>query len=869
MKDLAGYINEKFGIECTPGRKRDCPNCGHSTFSLKRDGSVAKCFHPSCLFVLTPGHIDKKPSLHKLLSELQQEWHKNLLSPSTHCQKAAWDYLTGERAISKEIIEGASIGIVPQYQDILTSLAPMLEELRKAPERKQPGRPKKGAFNPNEYADWLEEQGQALEKCISKAAGWLAFFYMDGRGRYCSIHFRKPYTKNFMTFKPKAMGLFGADLFVRSESKKGSELDRYGVVVEGEFDCMTIQTTLVNAGKTPALVVATGGTSLVDMDTLKSAIPKPVICQDRDGAGDQYVKNIAAEMNCEVCAPPPPSKDIDDFLRGFKDDHKGAYKALISVIKSRKPILKPLDKVKEQINELRCGLMPGAPKGEIMQRHEIDQKVAETIIDEMSLRGQFLRDGDIGFYISKETDNLSEIEPGNKTLTSLLNQCGINATEPLFKFVIEEIYQHAIRYGDSTTVHHFSHLKISEGGQATLYIAAAGNRMVRINRDTTEYVSNGTDGVMFISTVENAPGDIPLEEDCKSHLLDSLILDKVPFSTDNLLIEESRFLLKCWIFMLFYRELLPHKPILALIGSMGSGKTTTMQIIGELLFGTSWDVTPVSRKEGDFDTLMSNKILVVLDNLDEKIGWINDKLAVLATGGKISKRLFYTTNRMVEYPIIACVGITSRTPHFRRNDVADRLLILKTDSLHDSHTEAFRSSKDFIDDVRSNRKKLWSEILRLCQSILVVIDEIDLRSIIVPSARTQDFARFSVIAGRAWSCEEMAMGVWSKVKSIQREFTAGQDPFVQVMDIWVTEHPGLEVDSGTLAEALSKIAERETIDWPYSSGKSIGQKVRNMMVELREIFKVSVRKGAAKQALYTFCLKESSASESDSGAIPE
>jgi hypothetical protein len=209
---------------------------------------------------------------------------------------------------------------------------------------------------------------------------------------------------------------------------------------------------------------------------------------------------------------------------------------------------------------------------------------------------------------------------------------------------------------------------------------------------------------------------------------------------------------------------------------------------------------------------------------------------VAATGGVIKLRKLYSDNKEITYPIIACLALTSRTPYFRRGDVADRLLLLEVESLHDHPDLAFKSNLDFLSHVASNRTELWAELLSLCQAVLGVIDRTDLSSILVRNARMQDFARFTVIVGMALSCETMAHGVWSKLKSVQREFSQGQDPFLPVFAIWVEENPGKEVDSKTLAEGLREVADRDGIEW----------------VELNENFEVQERKGATNQAFYRF-----------------
>ena len=117
--------------------------------------------------------------------------------------------------------------------------------------------------------------------------------------------------------------------------------------------------------------------------------------------------------------------------------------------------------------------------------------------------------------------------------------------------------------------------------------------------------------------------------------------------------------------------------ILALIGDKGSGKTFALQRIGQVVIGPGFDVVSLSREERDFDALVTNSPMVAFDNVDSGPAWLENRLATLATGGQIGRRELYTTNRQVTFPIKAFAAVTSRTPPFRRDDVAERLLPIR------------------------------------------------------------------------------------------------------------------------------------------------------------------------------------------------
>lgn len=71
--------------------------------------------------------------------------------------------------------------------------------------------------------------------------------------------------------------------------------------------------------------------------------------------------------------------------------------------------------------------------------------------------------------------------------------------------------------------------------------------------------------------------------------------------------------------------------------------------MGILLFGSQYDVNSLPGKPEDFDTLVTNNHLVVFDNVDSGKSWLNDKLALVATGQTVEKRRLYTDNESVKF----------------------------------------------------------------------------------------------------------------------------------------------------------------------------------------------------------------------------
>ncbi|MFH1676751.1 MAG: hypothetical protein ABIC40_06965 [bacterium] len=475
----------------------------------------------------------------------------------------------------------------------------------------------------------------------------------------------------------------------------------------------------------------------------------------------------------------------------------------------------------------------------------------------------------MGYYLDRITRGLIDLGQAGLDLESILSRYGLNPTEKIFNYVAADLFRNAVEQGTDVKVHHFAHLSLPTDGEPILYIATENNYVRRITRNTNVLVDNGTDGVLFLSSKYTAPFDIPDELVSDNGLIRSLILDKIPFDMESLTREESEILLLGEIFALLMRDAIPDtKPIFAFIGEKGSGKTTAVRMFGRTLYGPTWDVIDITEKVRDFDTLISTDDFVCFDNADENVKWLNNKFAIAASGGKVVRNVLYKTHQQAEYPIISMIAATSRTPCFRRDDVADRLVVLNTIRLERPDQSDFNA--DVLDEVLSKRKELWGELIYHIQAILKVLHEPDWRSIQVRGARLQGFARFTVVVARALGCEKIAYKAWEKMKVVQREFAIEGEVLFDVLSEWVPVNQGREVTAGELAPELAGIAKNHKLDWPYNNGKSLGQKLSHLMADLKDIFDMSFCNcPTKKQMIYTFRPKGEPGINFDSGSIPE
>jgi hypothetical protein len=217
---VSQILREQYHIEAQPGAKIACPFCHHHTLSIKRDDTLAKCFHASCSRFLTV-HGAGAPdtiALSSVLAEIYYDFHQELLHlKDVAYTDNAYRYLVSDRKIHPRVVEDAMLGAIPGEYDLDTKFAPLIDSIQvpTTPPPKSRGRPPKfRERTPEERRQWVIDQREKLRECLLKHAGWLAFFHTDTSHHIASIRFRKPGTRYFTYFKPyQAGGLFGHGLF--------------------------------------------------------------------------------------------------------------------------------------------------------------------------------------------------------------------------------------------------------------------------------------------------------------------------------------------------------------------------------------------------------------------------------------------------------------------------------------------------------------------------------------------------------------------------------------------------------------------------------------------------------------------------------
>jgi hypothetical protein len=313
---------------------------------------------------------------------------------------------------------------------------------------------------------------------------------------------------------------------------------------------------------------------------------------------------------------------------------------------------------------------------------------------------------------------------------------------------------------------------------------------------------------------------------------------------------EQELLFGSWLHSIFFPELFPTRPLVAMIGEKGSGKTSVLRRLGQLLFGPSFDVMQLTQDPKDFDAAVTTDAFVVVDNADTELSWLPDRLAIAATGGTIKRRRLYTTNDLVEYPVSAFVGITSRTPHFVREDVADRLLLFWVDRM-----ELFRAEGSLREQLAAERNQLMTELVGELQVVLRAL-ELNRQKRYDVTFRMADFGQFVLKVADANGRLPEAESMFRRLANEQLAFSVQDDPVIEMLDLWLLSpaNVGCELTTGDLFHRLKMHAGllQPPREFEIKSAIAFGKKLQELKGTLRDLFGASERPGRAGTRWWTF-----------------
>lgn len=474
------------------------------------------------------------------------------------------------------------------------------------------------------------------------------------------------------------------------------------------------------------------------------------------------------------------------------------------------------------------------------------KKMAELAINTMREAGEFVHTKGGGlWFLNRQSGRPVLIASHSEWLNTYLSTTfGFNYTEQEHKYVVQELITYTRSMPQSNDLQTLSYYDSYRG---VLLLHTGGRDVLHISPTGVSTHPNGYGSIVFQwgilgetfsydSTMQGAsPWWVSFFEGC----LDNII---------GLEREESLALLRAWFLFLLFRHVATTRPLLALFGQPGSGKTTTAKMFYRLIYGHYKSLSGLNNAE-DFDMDVASMPFVCFDNCDTWQPWLPDRLAQSAGNTVIGVRKLYTDMDVIYRERQALVAVTAHNPKFAREDITDRLLLFMFQRL-----PFFKSETEILERISLLRGNLWNGIIQDVSAVLRTPKPLPHE---IPQFRIEDYARLGAWFSKAVDPAMLAAfqsGV-TKIQSRQKAFNIEEDyTLVAAIRRWLDKRaaPALAgADAGflpasTLWLQLSSFApDPEAFKKQYRSAQILGRKLWVMQESLKTIINIETKDSAS------------------------
>jgi len=424
--------------------------------------------------------------------------------------------------------------------------------------------------------------------------------------------------------------------------------------------------------------------------------------------------------------------------------------------------------------------------------------------------------------------------------------------------------------------HALSHYDQNEG---VLYVTDFESGYYALDGDRIDHRRNGTD--VFFAPDDNAesyeyippedrkyPGGLLGELDAnrtymeRGDMIERAVCNRVNFDPHCVLGRTLQYRqLYLHLHTIPFGDIMNGRPIAAFVGEKGSGKTVVMRSIGQLFYGGKWREGAWPADKQNFVVKVTNSTLSFFDNYDDGVQWANDSLASVATGTSIEMRELYTTNDMRRVQPDCWIGITSRDPPFRRDDVADRTLVTRLNRVDGDKVGMGMYLKETV----TWRDVIWSDYLENLNEIVGHMHGIN-RAEYSSDHRMADWAIQARITAEALDiplANAESQDLFGAISHERAAFALEERPEIQasVRNLLNRKAPGIrgqKLSAGEMLSELSDVAKDAGINLSAYNPRRLGQTLTQYESELDEMYGFeAVREAGAAQNYYRFTTDES------------
>lgn len=432
---------------------------------------------------------------------------------------------------------------------------------------------------------------------------------------------------------------------------------------------------------------------------------------------------------------------------------------------------------------------------------------------------------------------------GTEVWDSLLNgQFGLNPVDNFSRMTSTELRLRIIREAPFVPIRNRTFWSDAE---KKLYVNMGGPEVYVVSgKDKIETTYNGECGQIFVTNDSGrylVPDlDNVDEVDAWEHLVEDLSFttsEEAPATP-----EEQKELLKAWILAFFFQELMPTRPILALIGEPGSGKTTAMRRLLRIVEDPFTDVLGVpTDKQDAFRASIESHRLLVLDNL-EKSGawWMVDMLNKLSTGSHIEVRKLYKTNEkhvIIPQCFVACTAVN--VP-FSDETLFSRLLVLEMEKLYTPLPEHILQRR-----IAEFGPSIWGDLLHKLGEVVEILRANEK----VKAPTSSRLADFTIFCERIKDSEiidgdYLSSGLLSMIDSQLRQLKESS-PAIQLLEDWIMLRPDEAAEWRNihqLYEILREMAQARKVNFRWRSAQALWRHLGTLEPRLRKDFQAELKR---------------------------
>lgn len=438
--------------------------------------------------------------------------------------------------------------------------------------------------------------------------------------------------------------------------------------------------------------------------------------------------------------------------------------------------------------------------------------IGELVWTFLNSFGTFYIDASMAAQVGEKLDHIYFFNRDTKALwpmssqkfeSMLFDYTKINSKESDFSKLIGHLQGRCVAPKGAASVRIYK-VAFYDEGLKKAYVYRGQNRMYVLDGEQLPYeADNGTDGILFAETdkLDYWHPDFEYKGEPILEMFSAMRLENTEL-TDK----QMQLLLAVYTVGIVFPTLQPTRLIPMFIGEMGSGKTYTSRMVGWLWSGPGkdyWDVATVEEnKEEDFITTLANQHIVCADNLDNRISWMQDLIARVATGAEVKRRALYTNGKIWSAPLSSWLMITSREPKWiKREDVVQRLLPI--------HFKENKSRRYIAEGMLTRTQKelrpaRLGNMLNIANGVVK-----QLRAGAVPqetSLRIADFAFIGQLIANAMGHGDEFKEAVEKLPREQRRFMSHDHPILEAVEEWLARgNRGREVDFQKFFEELQEI----------------------------------------------------------------